>query len=281
MESTLITRLATLSHPNRMAVFRLLMRRCPDDLPAGEIAKALTLKASTASVYLSALTQAGLIKQRREGTRLLYGVNLDAAREVVADLFLDCCRGRADLCPPQFSGLLQGIAPVAGPRFTVLFICTGNSARSIMAETILRDRAGARFTALSAGTAPRSEVHPLAVETLKAQGHDVTPLRAKTLAEFQTPEAPNMDFVFTVCDRAANEDCPAWSGAPVSGHWGIADPAGATGTEAQRRQAFQQAYDALYAHITAFTALPLDDLDRRSLQHHVDRIAKFNAQEDH
>ena len=281
MESLLTDRLSTLSHPQRMAVFRLLMRRCPDDLPAGEIAQALTLKASTASVYLSALTKAGLITQRRDGTRLLYGVNLTAAREVVGGFFLDCCRGRADLCPPQFSDLLQSVAPAAGSPFNVLFICTGNSARSIMAETILRDRAGERFIAHSAGTAHRSEVHPLAIETLMAQGHDVAPLRAKTIAEFQAADAPKMDFVFTVCDRAANEDCPAWSGAPISGHWGLPDPAGATGTEAQKRLAFQQAYDALDARITAFTALPFNDLDRRSLQQHVDRIGKLNAQEDH
>ncbi len=101
MESILTDRLSTLSHPQRMAVFRLLMRRCPDELPAGEIAEALGLKASTASVYLAALTQTQLIAQRRDGTRLLYRVNLETAREVVSGLFLDCCRGRADLCPPQ------------------------------------------------------------------------------------------------------------------------------------------------------------------------------------
>ncbi|MGB7269750.1 MAG: helix-turn-helix domain-containing protein, partial [Albidovulum sp.] len=100
MESLLTDRLSTLSHPQRMGVFRLLMRRCPDEVPAGEIAGALAIKDSTASAYLSALTQAGLILQRRDGTRLLYAVNLTAASEVIAGLFVDCCRGRADLCPP-------------------------------------------------------------------------------------------------------------------------------------------------------------------------------------
>ena len=270
----LIDRLSTLSHPQRMGVFRLLMRRCPDALPAGEIAQALDLKASTASVYLSALTQAGLISQRRDGTRLLYAVNLDATREVVSDLFLDCCRGRADLCPPQFAGLLEGIAPASGPKFTVLFLCTGNSARSILAETILRDMAGDRFTAYSAGTAHRSELNPFAVEMLRSKGHDVSPLRSKNLAEFQGPDAPKMDFVFTVCDRAANEDCPTWPGHPVSGHWGMADPVKAEGTEAEKRLAFHQTYGALHNRISAFTALPFTQLNRAALQKHVDAIGK-------
>jgi len=274
MEILLTDRLATLSHPQRMAVFRLLMRRCPDELPAGEIAEALDLKASTASVYLSALTQAGLISQRRDGTRLLYAINLDAAREVVAGLFVDCCRGRADLCPPQFSGLLRGISPMTDKTFNVLFVCTGNSARSIIAETILRDRVGDKFTAYSAGTAHRSELNPFAVEMLKSKGHDVSLLRSKNIEEFQGADAPRMDFVFTVCDRAANEECPTWPGQPVSGHWGLPDPVKAGGTEAEKRLSFFQTYTALHNRIIAFTALPFENLSRGSLQERVDEIGK-------
>lgn len=274
MESLLTTRLATLSHPHRMAVFRLLMRRCPDDVPAGEIAEALALKPSTASVYLSALTQTGLITQRRDGTRLLYAVNLDAAREVVSGLFVDCCRGRADLCPPPFSALVTGIAPTNDQKFNVLFVCTGNSARSIFAETLLRDLAGERFNAFSAGTAQQSDLNPFAVEMLVAKGHDVSALRAKNINEFQSDNAPRMDFVFTVCDRAANEDCPLWPGQPLSGHWGMPDPVKATGTDAEKRLAFQQTYGALRNRINAFTALPFKDLNRSALQKHVDAIGK-------
>ncbi|MFT6675152.1 MAG: protein-tyrosine-phosphatase/DNA-binding transcriptional ArsR family regulator [Sulfitobacter sp.] len=277
MEKEFANQLATLSHPQRLAVFRLLMRRCPDEVPAGEIAEALNLKASTASVYLSALTKAGLIAQRRDGTRLLYAVNLNGARDVVAGLFLDCCRGRADLCPPQFAGFLKTIAPVVDRRFNVLFICTGNSARSIIAETILRDMAGGRFTAFSAGTTHRSDLNPFAVEMLQTKGHDVTLLRSKNLDEFQTADAPQMDFVFTVCDRAANEECPTWTGQPISGHWGLTDPVKAEGTVAQKRLAFQQVYGALHNRLTAFTALPFDSLDRASLQGRVDEIGKAPA----
>tara|TARA_R110000787_G_scaffold73422_4_gene163500 strand:- start:689 stop:1531 length:843 start_codon:yes stop_codon:yes gene_type:complete len=277
MESLLMDRLSTLSHPHRMAVFRLLMRRCPDELPAGEIAKALELKASTASVYLSALTQAGLISQRRDGTRLFYAVNLDVARAVVAGLFVDCCRGRADLCPPQFSDLLRSISPITDKKFNVLFVCTGNSARSIFAETILRDMAGDKFVAYSAGTAHRSELNPFAVEMLKSKGHDVSLLRAKNVGEFQGADAPKMDFVFTVCDRAANEDCPTWPGQPVSGHWGMPDPVKAEGTDAEKRLAFHQTYGALHNRINTFTSLSFELLDRGSLQKSVDEIGKETA----
>lgn len=272
MESLLTDRLATLSHPQRMAVFRLLMRRYPDELPAGEIAEVLALKPSTASVYLSGLTQVGLISQRRDGTRLLYAVSLTAAQELVAGLFLDCCRGRADLCPPPFSDFLKGVPAMTAKKFNVLFICTGNSARSIFAETILRDMAGDRFNAYSAGTTHRSDLNPFAVEMLTTKGHDITPLRSKNVAEFQGTDAPVMDFVFTVCDRAANEDCPTWQGQPVSGHWGLPDPVKATGTDAEKRLAFQQTYGALRNRLTAFTALPFDQLDRRALQKSVDEI---------
>jgi ArsR family transcriptional regulator, arsenate/arsenite/antimonite-responsive transcriptional repressor / arsenate reductase (thioredoxin) len=277
METALVNRLSTLSHPQRMAVFRLLMRRCPDALPAGEIAQALALKPSTASVYLAALTQAGMISQRRDGTRLLYSVNLDAAREVVSDLFLDCCRGRADVCPPQFSDLLKSISPMSDKKYNVLFICTGNSARSIFAETILRDMAGDKFTAYSAGTKHQSALNPLAVEMLKSKGHDISPLRSKNISELQGPDAPKMDFVFTVCDHAANEECSTWPGQPVSGHWGMADPVKAQGTDAEKRLAFHQTYGALHNRINAFTSLSIELLDKATLQKHVDEIGKNKA----
>ena len=244
----LLDRLSTLSHPHRMDVFRLLMRRCPDAVPAGEIVDALRLKPSTASTYLSALTSAGVITQRREATRLLYTVNLDAVRDVVGGLFLDCCRGRADLCPPQIAEIMQSLRPQQDSKFNVLFVCTGNSARSIFAETILRDVAGDRFVAYSAGTENRSELNPFALEVLQAQGHDVSPLQSK------------------------NVDCLTWPGQPVSGHWGLPDPVKATGTDAEKRLAFHQTYGALHNRISAFTALSFDLLDRRSLQENIDKI---------
>ena len=277
MESDVVLKLTTLGHPQRLAIFRLLIRRVPDAVPAGEIAEALGIKASTLSSYLSALTQAGLVTQRRKGTSLLYGANLDGAQTMIDTLFLDCCRGRPDLCLSLTSSSRDGAKPMSDRKFNVLFICTGNSARSIFAESILRKEAGDRFEVFSAGTRPYSELNPFALSVLKDKGHDVSVLRAKNVSEFQAPGAPDLDFVFTVCDQAANEDCPAWTGQPISAHWGMPDPVKAEGTEAQRSLAFQQAYGALRNRITAFTALPLDTLDRISLQKAVDRIAGLDA----
>lgn len=158
--------------------------------------------------------------------------------------------------------------------WNVLFVCSGNSARSIFAETILRDWAGDRFNVFSAGTRPQSTLNPFAVELLRAKGHDTGALRAKHVSEFQEQSAPQMDFVFTVCDTAANEECPPWPGQPITGHWGQPDPVAATGTEAEKRLAFQQAYGGLKHRIKAFAALPVDTLDRASLQRQIDDIAR-------
>lgn len=159
-------------------------------------------------------------------------------------------------------------------RYKVLFICTGNSARSIFAETILRDMGGDRFEVFSAGTQPRSELNPMAVEMLRLKGHDISELRSKNLSEFQGEGPRAFDFVFTVCDRAANEACPPWPGQPMSAHWSTPDPVKATGTEAERMLAFQSAYGMLRNRILAFTALPLETLDRISLQRALDGIAR-------
>lgn len=266
--SPLVDQLAALSHPQRLAVFRLLVRRCPDALPAGEIAQVLGLKASTLSVYLSALTRAGLISQTRQGTSLRYALNTGAAQGLMRALFLDCCRGRPDLCPPIPSEL--------DPRrkFNVLFICSGNSARSILAEAILRDLAGDRFVAHSAGTRPGAQVNPRTLETLAARGHATGALQSKEISAFRGPDAPRFDFVFTVCDRAANEECPAWEGQPISAHWGLPDPAQAVGTVAEKSLAFQQTYARLHRRIAAFAALPFEALDRVALQTSVDAIGR-------
>ncbi|MBW4710021.1 helix-turn-helix domain-containing protein [Roseobacter sp. YSTF-M11] len=272
MEIESLTRLSALSHPQRLSVFRLLMRRFPDAVPAGEIAAALDLKASTTSVYLSVLSDARLITQQRLGTSLRYRAHTAAAAELIDYLFTDCCRGRPDLCPPFSLSPQKGALTMTDTPYNVLFICTGNSARSIFAESILRDLEGSRFAAYSAGTRPGSDLNPLAMEMLTSKGHDTSILRSKHISEFQTPDAPKMDFVFTVCNRAANEECPAWEGQPISGHWGLPDPVKAEGSLAERRLAFQQAYGALSNRIKAFAALPIETHNRISLQAAVDRI---------
>ncbi len=272
--SQAVAQLTALAHPRRLAVFRLLMRRYPDAVPAGDLAQALEMPASSLSATLAQLRQAGLIRQDRRGTSLLYSADVAGAGGLMTYLAADCCRGRADIC---FATLEKDPAmPAASPRKrTVLFVCTGNSARSIFAETLLRDTAGDRFEVFSAGTRPQSALNPFALQLLADKGHDTTVLRAKHISEFQGEGAPQFDFVFTVCDRAANEECPPWPGQPVTGHWGQPDPVKAEGTEAERMLAFQQVYGALKNRIAGFAALPVDTLDRVSLQARVDDIGRI------
>lgn len=276
MEIVIPNRLSTLGHPQRLALFRLLMRRYPDRVPATELAQALGLKPNTLSTYVNALKQAGLITQERVGTSLRYAIDMEAARETLDYLLNDCCRGRPEICAPTAYPSSIGDTPMTDRKYNVLFICTGNSARSIFAESILSDLAGDRFVAYSAGTKPRSELNSFALEVLEQKGHDVGVLRSKNVAEFQTDDAPDFDFVFTVCDQAANEDCPAWHGQPISAHWGLPDPVKVSGTDAEKSLAFQQTYGALRNRMIGFTALPIASLDRISLQKAIDEIGQLN-----
>lgn len=274
MENTISSRLSTLGHPQRLAVFRLLMRRYPDRVPASELAHALGLKANTLSAYVGALLQAGLVTQERVGTSLRYGADISAAHHTIDYLMNDCCRGRPEICAPD-PAVSQQEATAMQP-YSVLFICSSNSARSIFAEALLRSLGGARFVAHSAGTQPRSALNPFALDVLTQKGHDIAELRAKHVSEFQGAGAPLFDFVFTVCDAAANEECPAWSGQPISAHWGLPDPVRVTGTDAEKSLAFQRTYGALRNRLTAFTNLPFGSLDRLSLQKAVDDLGQMN-----
>ncbi len=166
---------------------------------------------------------------------------------------------------------------MSGPTWNVLFLCTGNSARSILAEAIL-DREGAgRFRAFSAGSRPKGEVHPLAIELLRRLNHDTAFARSKSWDEFAAPGAPRMDFVFTVCDQAAAEECPYWPGQPTTAHWGLPDPAAAEGNEAERHLAFADTYRMLRNRISAFVSLPLASIDRLALRRRLDEIGRDQA----
>lgn len=162
------------------------------------------------------------------------------------------------------------------PR-NVLFLCTGNSARSILAEAILEREGAGRFRGFSAGSQPRGEVHPFALDLLTRLGHDVSGARSKSWDEFAGPDAPRMDFVFTVCDQAAAEPCPFWPGQPTTAHWGLPDPAAATGGEAERRLAFAETYRMLRNRISTFVSLPLGAIDRLSLKRRLDEIGRDPA----
>jgi arsenate reductase (thioredoxin) len=160
--------------------------------------------------------------------------------------------------------------------YNVLFLCTRNSARSIMAEAILNRVGQGRFRAFSAGSQPKGQVHPHAIDLLKKLNYDVSKMRSKSWLEFSATDAPKLDFVFTVCDNAAAETCPVWPGQPMTAHWGIPDPAEATGNEAEIRLAFADAYRLLNNRINIFVSLPLKSLDQLSLQRRLEDIGRMD-----
>jgi protein-tyrosine-phosphatase/DNA-binding transcriptional ArsR family regulator len=273
----LTNQLQALAHDTRLAVFQLLMRRYPQQVPSGDIAAALGLKANTCSVHLATLARAGLIASERVGTQVRYRVGMGSVGDMMLGLTRECCNGRPDLCAPEMVFPSSEATEMHRAPFHVLFICTGNSARSIMAEAILNAEGKGKFIAHSAGTQPGKAPHPRVLSLLADKGLDSDGLRSKSTEEFSGPDAPKLDFVFTVCDHAANERCPLWPGQPLSAHWGLADPTKATGSAAEVALAFQHAYGTLRNRISAFAALPIATLSRISLQHAIDDIGRQKA----
>ncbi|HVV80443.1 MAG TPA: arsenate reductase ArsC [Pseudolabrys sp.] len=158
--------------------------------------------------------------------------------------------------------------------YNTLFLCTGNSARSIIAEAVLNKIGAGRFRAFSAGSQPNGQVNPNTIQLLSSLGYETSDLRSKSWAEFAKPGAPALDFVFTVCDNAAGEACPVWPGQPMTAHWGVPDPAEATGTEAEVALAFKDAYRMLHQRIGLFVALPIASIDQLSLQAKLKEIGR-------
>jgi len=273
MESkTAIGAFAALAHETRLAVFRLLMVEGPEGLAAGVLAERLGAPASTLSFHLAHLERARLLVARRAGKQVLYAVDQGGTRDLIDFLTRDCCGGNPALCTPT-SATTSETNPnpersaMADKIYNVLFLCTANSARSILAEALLGQRWGkGRFNAFSAGSQPRGEVNPAALATLARAGLETAGMRSKSWDEFAAPGAPALDFVFTVCDNAAGEVCPVWPGQPMTAHWGIPDPAAVTGDAEAVNRAFRHAMMALDARIKLFTSLPLASIDRLSLQ---------------
>lgn len=256
---------AALSHPGRLDVFRLLVRHAPAGLRPHEMAAALSLRPNTLSNYLSALEEAGLVRHSREGRAVHYHARTDHAGALIDYLAQDCCRGRAPVCPPPET------RATTAPRH-VLFVCSGNSARSLLAEALLRDLGGGRLIAHSAGTTPRGAAHPLTLDLLARHGHDTTGLAPRGLSPWRDPGAPRMDLVLTVCDDAASCDTAPLPGQPVQAHWGLPDPVAVTDAAA-RGAAFARTYTTLRRRIAALAALPFERLDRAGLQRRLDEIA--------
>lgn len=159
--------------------------------------------------------------------------------------------------------------------YNVLILCTGNSARSILAEALINRRGAGRFHGFSAGSHPKGAVHPLAIELLERMDFPTADLRSKSWDEFTGPGAPTLDFIFTVCDNAAGEVCPVWLGHPMTAHWGINDPAAVEGSDADKRGAFREAFNALEKRIKAFVDLPIGSLDQPALKHRLIEIGRL------
>jgi arsenate reductase len=220
---------AALAQDTRLAVFRTLVAHEPTGLPAGEIARSLAVPHNTMSSHLAAT---------------------------------NCAARSSPNSPP--AALRR--PPVADTPRHVLFLCTGNSARSILAEAILNREGGGRFIGHSAGSQPKGAVHPQALKLLRAKGFDTASLRSKSWDEFAAPGAPRLDYIFTVCGNAAAETCPVWPGHPATAHWGLPDPAAVDGPEPAQQAAFAATFTHLTTRIRAFLALPFADLPPGGLQ---------------
>ncbi|MFC5508294.1 MULTISPECIES: metalloregulator ArsR/SmtB family transcription factor [Hyphomicrobiales] len=253
--------LAALAQPTRLEIFRLLMRYRPHGLAAGDIGRLLAVAHNTLSAHLAALEQVGLLASRREGRHIIFAAKPGPADALLAFLTDACCTQGPAACPPGATAIPARREPVASERpLRVLVVCTGNSARSIMAEAILNREGLGRIEAFSAGSRPQEAPHPAALGLLAELGYDVSAMRSKSWDEFLGPEAPPLDLVVTVCDGAAETPCPVFPGAPLRAHWGLDDPAAAAGPAAAQRAAFLQSYRQLTARVTAFVNLPFEQM---------------------
>ena len=279
--------LSALGHESRLTIFRLLVEAGPEGMNVSAIAEKLELPGATLSFHLSHLSRASLIKGVRESRFIRYSVEYETMDDLIAFLTSNCCGGAA--CLPKAASSAstaehrtatcnssEGETAMNERIFNVLFLCTGNSARSILAESLLNHLGKGRFRAFSAGSHPAGQVNPFVLELLKKQGMPADGLRSKSWDEFSAPGAPALDFVFTVCDNAAGEVCPVWPGQPMTAHWGIEDPANVEGDEKSKREAVSSAYRLLAHRISLFTSLPFEKLGSLSLQKQLDGIG--NAQ---
>ena len=280
-EKQVIAAFAALAQETRLRIVRILVGAGPDGLAAGQVGQAVGASSSNVSFHLAQLEHAGLVTSRREARSIIYSASVNGLSSLVGFLLRDCCGGRPELCAPAtIPASLFGSSPespMSQRVFNVLFLCTGNSARSIMAEVILNKLGAGRFQAHSAGSQPRGQVNPFAVKALEGFGFPTEGLRSKSWEEFAHPDAPAMDFVFTVCDSAAGEICPVWPGQPISAHWGIEDPAGVEGTDIEKEAAFVQAAKYLRNRISAFAALPVGSLEGVALDNRLRAIGAMDG----
>jgi protein-tyrosine-phosphatase/DNA-binding transcriptional ArsR family regulator len=266
---------AALSQETRLDLMRLLIARGATGLPAGDLSARLNLPASTLSFHLAALERAGLTHSTRQGRQIIHAVRLSGLRQLLAFLTEACCGGRPELC----GDLARLLPPLPDedqpmtPAFNVLFLCTHNSARSIMAEAILRQIGGGRFQAYSAGSDPIDAPNPEVIDKLHTFGHDIDALHCKSWHRFTGPDAPRMDFVIALCDTLDGQTCPDFSRFAVTAAWPLPDPAKFSGNVTERATMLNELYASLRRRLEIFTALPFASLDRMAMKARLDEIA--------
>ena len=267
---------SALGQESRLAALRLLLAETPEGVPAGGLADRLGMPASTASFHLSALEKSGLVQSARQGRQVIYSVRLRAVRELLGFLTEACCGGQPELCAELASLLPTAPEEAAGvaPSFNVLFLCTRNSARSIMAEAILAKSGKGRFRAYSAGSDPADAPMPEVIEKLRAVGHEITGLHSKSWERFIGPDAPQMDFVIALCDTLDGQACPEFGDAPLTAKWGMPDPAKFAGSPIECSSMLNELYASLYRRIMIFTNLPFPKLERMALKARLDEIGE-------
>lgn len=264
---------AALAQATRIDAMRLLTERGASGFAAGELAARLGIAPSSLSFHLSALVEAGLVQSTRQGRQVIYAVRFAGLRSLFAFLTETCCGGRPELCG-DIARLLPDLpeeSPMQ-PAFNVLFVCTRNSARSILAEAILEKIGRGRFKAWSAGTEPAAGPMPEVLERLTKLGHDVSSLRSKSWHEFEGPDAPRMDFVITLCDVPEGEACPDLGPRPMTAAWPFPDPAKFTGSDVERTALLNELYGMIRRRLEAFTSLPFGTLDRMALKARLDEL---------
>jgi protein-tyrosine-phosphatase/DNA-binding transcriptional ArsR family regulator len=266
-----------LAQTTRLEAYRLLLRYLPYGLAAGDIARLLAVPHNTLSTHIAHLERAGLVLGRREGRSVIYAANSSKLGHVLTTMLADLGASLDDL-PLAAPAFPQKRPKSAGKRVrNVLFLCSGNAARSILAEAILNQEAGDRFRAFSAGSRPAERPDPIGIELLSSLGYDTREFRSKSWKEFTKPDAPRMDFVITLCDDICEQPCGPWPRNTLLAHWGVADPAMVKGDEVQKRAAFMDAYRRLGARLTAFVNLPFESLDRAALKSRLAEIATMEG----
>ena len=263
-----------LAQAKRLDLMRLLASAGATGMPAGELAAQLGSPSSSLSFHLSALERAGLVQSTRQGRHLIYAVRFAGLRDLFSFLTETCCGGRPELC-----GDLARLLPdephnedVMSPAFNVLFLCTHNSARSIIAEAVLERVGKGRFKAYSAGNGPAPAPMPEVLDRLKVLGHDVSGLRSKSWNEFMGPDAPRMDFVITLCDTVDGQICPDFGDRPVTAAWPCPDPAKFHGSDVERATLLNELYGMIRRRLEAFSSLPFASLDRMALKARLDEL---------